>query len=74
MVLQAKTRLYKVSNGKYVIYIPKGLIEDSQFPFNLEEACEKGALELVVMPSKIEGLGKLLVRPAPNASKGGDKK
>jgi len=71
MVLKAKTRLYKISNEKYVLYLPKGIVEDSQFPFNLKEACEKGALEIVVMPTKLEGLGKLLVRLAPKTVKGG---
>lgn len=65
MVLKAKTKLYHLSGDKYAIYIPKELAGDSQFPFRLEAACEKGALEIVVMPAKIEGLGKLLIRLAP---------
>ena len=63
-MLKVKTRLYKLSGSKYAIYLPKDLVNDSQFPFNLEEACKRDSLEVVVMPSKIEGVGKLLVRPA----------
>ena len=62
MVLRAKSRIYKLSGGKYAIYIPKGLIDDSQFPFNLEEATKKDAIEIVIMPSKVEGIGKLLIK------------
>ena len=63
MALTAKTRLYKLSGNKYAIYLPKELVNDSQFPFNLEEARKEHSIEIVIMPSKIEGLGKLLVRP-----------
>ena len=69
MGLKAKTRLYKLSGNKYAIYLPKELVNDSQFPFNLEEARKRHSLEIVVMPSKIEGVGKLLVRPAPKEKK-----
>lgn len=69
MVLKAKTRLYHIADKTYAIYIPLEIARDSQFPFNLKEACEKGALEIVVMPTKIEGLGKLLIRLAPKTTK-----
>ena len=70
MAITAKTRLYKLSGDKYAIYLPRELVNDSQFPFKLEEARQKDSIEIVIMPSKIEGLGKLLVRPF----KGGEKK
>lgn len=65
MVLQAKTRLYRLSGDKYAIYIPKALVDDSQFPFKDKTA----PIEIVIMPSKIEGLGKLLVRPLKESPK-----
>jgi len=39
MVLQGETRIYK-SNGRSSIYIPAGLINDSAFPFKLEDRLE----------------------------------
>ena len=60
MVLKAKARFYKLKGDKLLLYIPKGLATDSQWPFKDITA----KVEIVVMPSKIEGVGKLLVRPA----------
>jgi len=56
--LKAKTRFYKLKEGKYALYIPVELHSDSQWPFKDMEA----DVEIVIMPSKIEDLGKLLVR------------
>jgi len=58
LTLKAKTRFYKLKKGIFALYIPKELIEDSQWPFK----DMKAEVEIVVMPSKIEGLGKLLVK------------
>lgn len=33
MVSEGKGRLFRRKDGKYLIYIPKGLAEDSVFPF-----------------------------------------
>ena len=33
MVSEAKGRLFRRKDGKYLLYIPKGLAEDSMFPF-----------------------------------------
>jgi len=33
MVNEAKGRLFRRKDGKYLIYIPKDLAEDSMFPF-----------------------------------------
>lgn len=60
MALKARTRLYRLSGNKYAIYLPQALINDSQFPFK----DKKAPLEIVIMPSKIEGVGKLLVKLA----------
>lgn len=58
MVLKAKTSFYDLKKGKYAIYIPKALLNDSQWPFK----DMKAPIEIVIMPSKVEGLGKLLIR------------
>ena len=36
LVSQAKGRLFKRKDGKYLLYIPKDLAEDSMFPFKGE--------------------------------------
>jgi hypothetical protein len=36
MVLQGETKMYR-SNGRHSIYIPAGLINDSAFPFVLQD-------------------------------------
>jgi len=33
MVSETKGRLFRRKDGKYLLYIPKGLAEDSMFPF-----------------------------------------
>ena len=33
MVSEAKGRLFRRKDGKYLLYVPKGLAEDSMFPF-----------------------------------------
>ena len=33
MVNEAKGRLFRRKDGKYLLYIPKNLVEDSMFPF-----------------------------------------
>lgn len=35
MVLEGNGRLFRRKDGKYLIYIPKDLAEDSQFPFKI---------------------------------------
>ena len=36
MVLQGETKIYR-SNGRQSIYIPAGLVNDSAFPFTLQD-------------------------------------
>jgi len=38
MVKMGKGRLFKRADGKYLIYVPVSLAEDSMFPFPLDEA------------------------------------
>jgi hypothetical protein len=37
LVSAAKGRLFKRKDGKYLLYIPKSLAEDSMFPFKGED-------------------------------------
>ena len=38
MVSQGKGSLFKRTDGKYFIYVPKALVEDSAFPFELNSS------------------------------------
>jgi len=35
MVNQAKGRLFRRNDGKYLLYIPRNLVEDSMFPLKV---------------------------------------
>jgi len=37
MVNEGRGRLFRRSDGKYLIYLPKDLAEDSMFPFTEED-------------------------------------
>ena len=37
MVREGKGSIFRRADGKYLIYLPVGLAEDSMFPFNLKE-------------------------------------
>jgi hypothetical protein len=40
LVSKGRGRLFKRKDGKYLIYLPVGLGEDSMFPFPLESGSE----------------------------------
>jgi hypothetical protein len=58
MVLQAKGRMSRRTDGKYFLYLPKHLVEDSAFPFNMQSSVPVKVLidpdeeKLLVMPLK----------------------
>jgi len=54
MVSEGRGRLFRRKDGKYLIYVPKDLAEDSMFPF-------KGADAIFVKVSFKLGDDKLLV-------------
>ena len=54
MVAQAKASIFRKSDGKYFLYLPKNLAEDTGFPFKFESAASVKVI--------IEGR-KLLVIP-----------
>jgi hypothetical protein len=55
MVSEGRGRLFRRKDGKYLIYLPKGLADDSMFPF-------KGADSIFVKVSfKVKGGKELLI-------------
>jgi len=40
MVSEGRGRLFRRKDGKYLIYVPKDLAEDSMFPFKTETSIE----------------------------------
>ena len=54
MVQEGRGRLYRRKDGKYLIYVPKNLAEDSMFPF-------KGATSIQVKISFKIGGDKVLI-------------
>ncbi|TRO51872.1 hypothetical protein E2P61_04920 [Candidatus Bathyarchaeota archaeon] len=54
MVSEGRGRLFRRKDGKYLIYLPKDLAEDSMFPF-------KGADSIFVKVSFKLGDDKLLI-------------
>lgn len=55
-MLEGKGRLSRRKDGKYFLYLPKGVVEDSAFLFKLESSI---AVRVVMDPKE----GKLLVLP-----------
>ena len=54
MVNEARGRLFRRKDRKYLVYVPKGLAEDSMFPF-------KGSASIQVKISFKLGDDKLLI-------------
>ena len=38
LVAEAKGSIFKRTNGKYFLYLPKHLVEDTSFPFKFDSA------------------------------------
>jgi len=47
VVNEGKGRLFRRKDGKYLLYIPVALAEDSMFPFR-EELCETDSLHVKI--------------------------
>ena len=61
MVREAVARLFKRKDGKYLLYLPKDLCEDSMFPFRDFKPSKRGALSIKVKVSFKLGEDKLLI-------------
>jgi hypothetical protein len=62
MVSEGKGRLFRRKDGKFLIYLPKDLAEDSMFPF-------KGSDSIFVKVSFKIGDDKLLIERWPEQEK-----
>jgi hypothetical protein len=61
MVNEGRGRLFKRKDGKYLLYIPVDLAEDSMFPFKDYAKTKRGADSIPVKVSFKHGDGKLLI-------------
>jgi len=60
MVSEGRGRLFRRKDGKYLVYLPKDLAEDSMFPFKVTGS-------IFVKVSFALGDGKLLIEKWNNA-------
>jgi len=60
MVNEGRGRLFRRSDGKYLIYLPKDLAEDSMFPFTEEDFSpgKRGGSDSIVVKVSFEIGGK----------------
>lgn len=68
MVSEGKGRLFRRKDGKYLIYLPKAMCQDSQFPFKNLQASPRTRAEATSLPVKVsfkigEPEPKLLIEP-----------
>jgi len=62
MVSEGRGRLFRRKDGKFLIYLPKDLAEDSMFPFkNMQPGKRGGNLGTVVKVSFKSGKKELLI-------------
>lgn len=75
MVNVGRGRLFRRKDNKYLIYLPKGLTEDSMFPFRLEKSVkvkmsfELGGDQLMIEPISKESELKTLEGGKPEERK-----
>ena len=61
MVSEGRGRLFRREDGKYLVYLPKDLAEDSMFPFKTERSMK------VKISFKV-GEKKLMIEPLENTA------
>jgi hypothetical protein len=60
LVAHATGRIARRTDGKYFLYLPKHLVEDSAFPFDLESSVpvkvliDRDGQKLLIMPLKAD--------------------
>jgi len=59
MVSEGKCRLFRRKDGKYLIYVPLDLAEDSMFPFKIKEGDESIKLKISF---KVSGKKELVIQ------------
>jgi hypothetical protein len=55
MVAEARGRMFRRKDGNCFLYLPRNLVEDSAFPFNLESSVliDHSRQKLLVMPIRL---------------------
>jgi hypothetical protein len=61
MVSEGRGRLFRRKDGKYLLYVPVDLAEDSMFPFKDYVKTKRGADSIPVKVSFKQGDNKLLI-------------
>ncbi len=61
MVSEGRGRLFRRKDGKYLLYVPVDLAEDSMFPFKDYARTKRGADSIPVKVSFKSGDSKLLI-------------
>jgi hypothetical protein len=61
MVSEGRGRLFRRKDGKYLIYIPVDLAEDSMFPFKNYTKTKRGADSIRLRVSFKQGRNELLI-------------
>jgi hypothetical protein len=61
MVSEGRGRLFRRKDGKYLLYVPVDLAEDSMFPFKDYAKTKRGADSIPVKVSFKHGDNKLLI-------------
>ena len=61
MVSEGRGRLFKRKDGKYLLYIPVDLAEDSMFPFKDYKKTKRGTDAILVRVAFKQGEKKLYV-------------
>jgi len=61
MVSEGRGRLFRRKDGKYLLYIPVDLAEDSMFPFKNYTKTKRGADSIPVRVNFKQGENRLLV-------------
>jgi hypothetical protein len=61
VVSEGRGRLFKRKDGKYLLYLPVDLAEDSMFPFKNYTKTKRGADSIPVRVSFKQGDTKLLI-------------
>ena len=69
MVSEGRGRLFRRKDGKYLIYVPLDLAEDSMFPFKEYKRTKRGTDSIRVKVSVKQGEQKLLVEKWPEPPK-----
>lgn len=69
MVSEGRGRLFRRKDGKYLIYVPLDLAEDSMFPFKDYKRTKRGTDSIKVRVSFKQGENRLLIEKWNEPSK-----